>query len=75
MFGIPFLSSLNANSWDQIFQNHESQMKQKYRMHNSYVEVSNAYLDEFHFGGFENIKYQRNSAALMTQFPISITQN
>ena len=40
MFGIPFLSSLNASSWDQIFQNHESQMKQKYRMHNLYVEVS-----------------------------------
>ena len=31
------------------------------------------YLDEFQFGGLEIIKHQRNSAAAMTQFPISIT--
>ena len=30
-------------------------------------------LDDFHFGGFENSKHQRNSATLMTQFPTSIT--
>ena len=29
--------------------------------------------DEFQFGGLEKIKHQRNSAAAMTQFPISIT--
>ena len=29
--------------------------------------------DEFQFGGLEIIKHQRNSAAAMTQFPISIT--
>ena len=32
-------------------------------------------LDEFHFVWFEKIKDQRNSAAMMTQFPISITLN
>lgn len=39
MFGIPFLSSLNASRWHEIFQGHESQMKQKYLMHNLYVKV------------------------------------
>ena len=33
------------------------------------------YLDEFHFVWFEKIKDQRNLAAMMTQFPISITLN
>ena len=32
-------------------------------------------LDEIHFEWFEKIKHQRNLAAMMTQFPISITLN
>ena len=30
-------------------------------------------LDEINFGWFEKIKHQKNLAAMMTQFPISIT--
>ena len=36
-------------------------------------DLINICFDEFHFEGFE--KHQRNSAALMTQFTISITRN
>ena len=32
-------------------------------------------LDEIHFEWFEKIKHQRNSAAMMTRFSISITLN
>ena len=32
-------------------------------------------IDEIHFEWFKKIKHQRNLAAMMTQFPISITLN
>ena len=44
------------------------------KLNQNYLAQKNN-LDEFHFGGFQKIKYQKNSAALMTQFPISITLN